>query len=127
MWVKTSNDVRNWSAPAQAFASTGNNHDSLPVVMADLAFVLFWIRDAGGQFDIVARRSIDGLQWGELIDVRSSANEDDVEPHPLVGASPGVVELYWGREAPLGSGDYDIVRDPAVVVLDPVFADGYDG
>jgi hypothetical protein len=127
MFVKTSSDVRDWSAAPQAFASTGNNHDSLPVVMSDQAFVLFWIQETGGQFDIAARRSLDGVQWGETIAVRSSADENDVEPHPLVGASPGVVELYWGREAPLTSADYDIVRDPSVVVLDPVFADGYEG
>ena len=126
LFVKTSTDVHDWSAPAQAFASTGNNHDSLPVVMPDQAFVLFWIRASAGPFDIVARRSADGLQWGETLAVRSSADENDVEPHPLVGDSPGVVELFWGREAPFGSGDYDIVRDPAVVVLDPILASGFD-
>lgn len=127
MFVETSTDVRDWTAAPRVFAGTGNNHDSLPVVMADQAFVLFWIREAGGQFDIAARRSADGVQWGETLDVRISAGENDVEPHPLAGASPGVVELYWGRETPLGSSDYDIVRDPSVVVLDALFADGFDG
>lgn len=125
MWVKTTTDLRDWGAPAQAFATSGNNHDSLPVVMPDDAFVLFWIREAGGQFDIAARRSADGANWSDDIVVTASADENDVEPHPLVGASPGLVELYWGRESPLGSGDYDIVRDPAVVVLDAIFADGF--
>ena len=126
MWVKTTTDVHDWSAAAQSFASTGNNHDSLPVVMPDDAFVLFWIREVAGQFDIVARRSVDGANWGEDIVVTASAGENDVEPHPLVGASSGVVELYWGRETPLGSSDYDIVRDAAVVVLDPVFTSGFE-
>lgn len=126
MWVKTTTDVRNWSAPAQPFAATGNNHDSLPVVMPDAAFVLFWIRESGGQFDILARRSLDGTNWDAELPIRVSACENDVEPHPLLTASPGTVELYWGREAPLGSGDHDIVRDPTFVVVDFVIANGFD-
>jgi hypothetical protein len=57
MFVKTSTNVHDWSAAAQDFAISGNNHDSLPVVMPDGAFVLFWIRESGGQFDIASRRS----------------------------------------------------------------------
>lgn len=126
MWVKTSSNPDDWSVPAQAFAASGNNHDSLPVVMPDDAFVLFWIRETGGQFDIAARRSTDGSSWGEVVDVTSTAGENDVEPHPLVGTSPGVVELYWGREIPPGSNDYDIVRIANVVVLDSIFVHGFE-
>lgn len=126
MFVKTSGNVHDWSAPAQNFATTGNNHDSLPVVMSDGAFVLFWIRAIGSQFDIAARRSIDGTTWQPTITVTSTPDENDVEPYPLPAESPGVVELFWGREIPVGSSDYDIVRDPAVIVLDSVFAGGFD-
>lgn len=127
MFVETATDVHDWSGLAQDFATTGNNHDSLPVVMPDGAFVLFWIREAAGQFDIAARRSLDGLTWQPTLAVTTTPAENDVEPHPLVGASPGIVELYWGRESPPGGGDYDIVRDPSVVVLDGIFAAGFDG
>ena len=126
MFVKTSVNVHDWSAAAQDFAVTGNNHDSLPIVMSDGAFVLFWIRAVGGQFDLAARRSVDGLSWQPTITVTATPDENDVEPHPLPGDSPGVLELYWGREIPAGSGDYDIVRDPTVIILDSVFADGFD-
>ena len=126
MFVKTSANVLDWSAPAQDFAITGNNHDSLPIVMPDDAFVLFWIRESGGQFDIAARRSLDGLTWQPTITVTSTLDENDVEPHPLAGSSPGVVELFWSREMPVGSNLYNIVRDPMVVVHDPVFANGFD-
>jgi hypothetical protein len=126
MFIKTSTDVHDWSAPAQDFAISGNNHDSLPVVMPDGAFVVFWIRESGGQFDIAARRSLDGLVWAPTISVTATASENDVEPHPLIGTSPGVVELYWGRESPVGSSDYDIVRDPAVIVLDSLFIGSFD-
>ncbi|TAH46159.1 MAG: exo-alpha-sialidase [Gammaproteobacteria bacterium] len=126
MWVKTTSNLRDWSVPAQAFAASGNNHDSLPTVMPDNALVLFWIREANGQFDIVTRRSTDGLNWGSDIPVTTTVGENDVEPHPLIGDSPGVVELYWGRETPLGSNDYDIVRDGSVLILDLILADGFD-
>lgn len=126
MFVKTTTDVRNWSATAQSFASTGNNHDSLPVVMPDDAFVLFWIRASGNQFDIAVRRSLDGLIWSPTLSVTSSADADDVEPHPLIGTSVSELELYWGRKSPLASGEYDIVRQARVVVKDAVFADGFE-
>ena len=126
MYVKTTTDVRDWSAPPQDFAITGNNHDSLPVVMPDGAFVLFWIRASGDQFDVAVRRSVDGTTWSPALTVTDTADADDVEPHPLVGASSDRVELYWGRDEPVGSLTYDIVREASVVVNDAVFADSFE-
>ena len=126
MYVKTTTDVRDWSAAPQDFAITGNNHDSLPVVMPDDAFVLFWIRASGSQFNIAARRSTDGVNWGPTLTITDTPDEDDVEPHPLVGTSSSEVELYWGRDTPAGSFTYDIVREPSVVVNDSIFADGFE-
>jgi BNR repeat protein len=127
MWVKTTADVHDWSAAARDFAGNGNNHDSLPVVMPDDAFIVFWIRAAGEQFDIAVRRSIDGVDWSTPLTVTDTPDADDVEPHPLVGESSSEVELYWGRDAPVGSFTYDIVREPAVLVNDAIFADTFDG
>ena len=127
MYVKTTHDVRDWSAPAQDFAIGGNNHDSLPVVMPDGAFVLFWIRQNGSGFDLAVRRSPDGSTWGEAIALTDTPDEDDVEPHPLVGTSATSVELYWGRDAPAGALAHDIVRDADVwIILDAIFGDGFD-
>jgi hypothetical protein len=126
MFVKTTTDVRDWSAPAQDFATTGNNHDSLPIVMPDNAFVLFWIRAAGDFFDIAARRSVDGVTWGPTLTITETPDVDDVEPHPLVGTSSSVVELYWGRDEPGGSFTFDIVREASVVVNDAIFSDGFE-
>ncbi|MCW5579025.1 MAG: exo-alpha-sialidase [Dokdonella sp.] len=126
IYVKTTHDPYDWSAPAQEFAASGNNHDSLPVVLADGAFALFWIRQNGNGFDLAVRRSPDAVNWAAPIALTNTANEDDVEPHPLVGTSPREVELYWGRAAT--AMDYDIVRLPAAPVLDDVvFADDFDG
>ena len=128
MYVKTTHDVRDWSTPPQDFAGTGNNHDSLPVVMPDGAFALFWIRAGGSQFDLAVRRSHDGATWGETIALTDTPDEDDVEPHPLVGASSSEVELYWGRDAPAGGLAYDIVREAhAPVVPDAIFGNGFEG
>lgn len=128
MFVKTTTDPLDWSGAAQDFALDGNHHDSLPVVMPDGAFALFWIRAAGSGFDLAVRRSVDGTTWGETIAITDTPDQDDVEPHPLVGASATSVELYWGRDDPAGSMTYDIVRraDVPVVDVDTVFADGFE-
>ena len=123
MYVKTSTDVHDWSAAPQDFAVTGNNHDSLPVVMPDDAFALFWIRESGIGFDLAVRRSLDGLAWDPAIAITDTPAEDDVEPHPLV-TSAATVELYWGRS--LAGLDYDIVREPEVRLFDDrLFVDGF--
>ena len=127
MYVKTTHDVRDWSASPQNFAASGNNHDSLPVVMPDGAFALFWIRQNGSGFDLAVRRSPGGATWGDAITLTDTPDEDDVEPHPLVGSSSSEVELYWGRAASASGMDYDIVREPhAPVLLDTIFADDFD-
>ncbi|MET0226850.1 MAG: sialidase family protein [Dokdonella sp.] len=127
MHVKTTTDVHDWSGAAQDFAIDGNNHDSLPLVMPDGAFALFWIRAAGDQFDIAVRRSSDGVTWQPTLAVTASADADDVEPHPLQDGTADSVELYWGRGIPVGGSDYDIVRETGVRVRDVLFADGFDG
>lgn len=126
MHVKTTPNPYDWSAPAQDFAITGNNHDSLPAVMPDGAFVLFWIVASSNQFDLRVRRSIDGLTWEPTRIITLSANEDDVQPHPLIGTSTSTVELYWGRGEAPGANNFRIVRDAAVVVSDDVFANGFE-
>ena len=128
MYVKTTTDVRDWSAPPRDFAVAGNNHDSLPVVMPDGAFALFWIRANGGQFDLAVRRSVDGTSWGDAIALSDTPDEDDVEPHPLVGTSASEVELYWARDVPAGQPyTHDIVGEAhAPVVADALFDDGFE-
>jgi len=126
MYVKATANVHDWSAAPQDFAVTGNNHDSLPVVMPDDAFALFWIRANGSQFDLAVRRSTDGTDWDAPLVLTATPGEDDVEPHPLVGASSTSVELYWGRDTPAGSLTYDIVREAHAAVVDSIFADGLE-
>jgi hypothetical protein len=63
-----------------------------------------------------------------VVPITLTPGSNDVEPHPLVGALPGMVEVYWGSESPPGSFEYHILRDPAVVVVaDLVFSDSFGG
>ena len=127
IYTKTTTNVRDWSAERVNFAVVGDNHDSLPVVMPDGAFVAFFIRATGGTYDIAFRRSTDGANWSPIVPVTQTLTVDDVEPHPLLVGSPDYVELYWGRDEPAGSFTYDIVREPIVPVNEIIFADGFDG
>jgi hypothetical protein len=124
--AETTTDVRNWSAAAVSLASDGDNHDSLPAVMPDGAFVVFYIHANGSQYDIYSRRSLDGAFFEPALTQHESAGASDVEPHPLVGTSASHVQLYWGREVPGGPLDYDIVRRSAAAVAEGIFADGFD-
>ena len=128
MYVKTTHDVRDWSAPRQDFAVAGNNHDSLPVVMPDGAFALFWIRENGGLFDLAVRHSLDGASWSNALALPGVVGEHAVEPHPLIGASSVEVELYWGsgQLPPADPVDMDIVREAHAVVVDSIFVDGLE-
>lgn len=127
--AETTTDVRNWSAPRMTLAAGGDsdNHDSLPVLLPDDRFVVFYIRSVdNGPYDIWSRRSSDAATFEPPLPQQLSAAENDVEPHPLVGASAATVQLYWGREMPPGSNDYDIVRLAAVPTGETIFADGFE-
>jgi hypothetical protein len=126
LYAKTTTDVRNWSASRIDFAVDGDNHDSLPVVMPDNAFAVFYIHADGGAYDVRSRRSPDGAMFEDPI-VHTDDDVSDVEPHPLVGTSSQKVDLYWAREADAGSGDYDIRRLAGVAVADAIYSDGFDG
>lgn len=126
VFAKTTTDVRNWSATPATIESDGDNHDSLPVVLPDDAFVVFYIHADGSQYDIRSRRSADAVTFEPSLPQEISADASDVEPHPLVGTSTASVQLYWGRESPAGSGDYDIVRRDGVVVTDGIFANRFE-
>lgn len=126
LYAETTTDVRNWSAPRTDFAVGGDNHDSLPALLPDDRFVVFYIHADGSQYDIWSRRSSDAATFEPPLPQQISAAENDVEPHPLVGATAATVQLYWGRETPPGSSDYDIVRRDAVPVGEAIFADGLE-
>lgn len=126
LFAETTTDPRDWSAAAVSVASDGDNHDSLPVVLPDGHFAVFYIHADGAQYDVYSRRSADGIAFDAALAQEVGTGANDVQPHPLVGASATTVQLYWGREAPPGSGDYDIARRAAVAVVDALFVDGFE-
>ena len=123
--VKATHDVRDWSAPP-ALVIAGTNTTPALAVMPDGAFVLLWSRYDGSQWDIVLRRSVDGFDWQPDVAVTSTPATSDLAPFALVGESPGTIDLYWSRSTGSGGAFADIVHDASVVVLDGVFADGFD-
>ncbi|MCQ4165582.1 sialidase family protein [Tahibacter harae] len=126
LYSKTTTDLRNWPAAPDLLADGADSHDSLPVLMPDGAFVVFYIAAVdGGPFDVFSRRSGDGTTYEAPWPQVQSPDALDVEPHPLVGDSAGTVQLYWGR-SPAASQDYDIWRKAAAPVRDAIFRDGLD-
>jgi hypothetical protein len=128
LWVKTSADPYDWSAPARQLTTDGNNHDAFPMVLADGSFVVLWSRVIDGGFQVVSRRSHDGIAWQPMLQHTARAGFDNIQPHALPTASPHSIELYWGAAQTPGNGsaDYDIVREPAALVADVLFADGFE-
>lgn len=122
--VKVTDNVNDWAAPA-VLEIPGNNLAPSLAVMPDGAFVLLYGRTIGGQSDLFARRSADGIVWTGEIQLTNTPNQPDDAPFAVAGTSPGVVELYWAQTPDLISPS-NIVRDGSVVVHDPVFASGFD-
>jgi hypothetical protein len=126
LWVKTSTDPYDWSAGPLLLTIDGNNHDAFPMVLPDGSFVVLWARVANGAFQIVSARSRDGVTWEPIRQHTDRAGLHNVQPHAVPGARPGTVELYWGAAQEPGYVDLDIVREPAVLVADGLFADGFE-
>ena len=122
--VKVTDNVDDWSAPP-VLEVPGNNAAPSLVVMPDGAFVLVYGRQIGGRSDLFARRSTDGIVWAEEIRLTDSSGYDET-PFALAGSSPGVVEMYWASTPDVSPTYTSIVRNGAVVVLDPVYASGFD-
>lgn len=126
LWVKTSDDPYDWSAPARQLTLDGNNHDAFPMVLPDGSFVVLWARVANGGFQVFSTRSHDGVDWQPLAQHSDRPGLHNVQPHALPGPASGTVELYWGAGQVPNYVDLDIVREPAVLVADWLFADDFE-
>ncbi len=128
LWVKTTTDPLDWSAPARLFTPDGNNHDAVPVVMPDDSFVILWSRFIDGGFQVVSSRSADGVAWQPMLQHTDRPGFDNIQPHVLQGPTNGTLDLYWGAGQVPGnpSVDHDIVREPAVLVADMIFGADFE-
>ncbi len=132
LWVKTSFDASDWSAPARMLTVDGNNHDAWPLVLSDGRLAILWARVIDGAFQIVSTVSSDGIAWTPPRQQTARAGLHNVQPHALPAAASGVVELYWGAAQVGGLTDLDIVRSAAVEVAPAttaalIHADGFEG
>lgn len=124
--IKSTHDARDWSQPSRELAS-GILGAARIAVMPDGAFVMVWSRSDGVQADISMSRSMDGTGWSPESTVAGTIDRNDGAPYPLATPSPGVIELYWSAATDGGMNfESQIVRDARIVVLDPVFATGFD-
>ena len=126
LWVKTSSDLYDWSAPPIPLTVDGNNHDPLPVLLEDGSFVVLWSRVANGAFQVFSTRSHDGLTWQPPLQHTDRPGLANIQPHAVPGQAAGSVELYWGAAQVPNDSNYDIVRDAAALVADWLFADDFD-
>lgn len=126
LWVKTSADPYDWSAPVRPLTLDGNNHDAFPMVLADASFAILWARVADGGFQVFSARSPDGIEWSAPLRHTDRPGLANIQPHALPASAPGSVELYWGAAQVPGDSNYDIVREPMVVVADVLFADDFE-
>jgi hypothetical protein len=121
IWIKTSTDPYDWSAPPRQLLPDGNNHDAFPSLMPDGSFVVLWARVVNNAFQLFSTRSLDGVIWQPIQQHTDRSNLNNVQPYALSGPTPAAVELYWGAGQQPGNGDFDIVREPAVIVADALF------
>lgn len=126
LWVKTTVDPYDWSAPARQLTLDGNNHDAFPMVAPDGSFVILWSRVINGGFQVVSSRSPDGVTWQPMLQHTDRPGLANIQPHALPGPTLHTLELYWGAAQQPGDGDYDIVREPSVVVAEVIFASHFE-
>ncbi len=109
LYAETSTDPYNWTAAATAVSLVDDNHDSAPIVMANGSFFLPYIVAQGtGNYNVVYRTSADGRAWSAATAVTSDTNLADVEPHAILGTTPGQLILAWGHQVTAGTNNYDI-------------------
>lgn len=125
--VRTTLDPGDWSGVAIPVTDQGDHSGPSLSLLPDGAFLLVWVRQSGKGVDLVAKRSTDGVNWGDDIMLVQGNGTLVNSAFALVGDSPGVVDLYWTRNAIVnGVVQPGVVEHEHVVVLDAIFADGFD-
>lgn len=109
LFAETSADPYNWTAVAVPIAQADDNHDSAPIVMPNGSFFLPYVVAQGtAHYNVVYRTSADGRSWNAATALTTDPDLADVEPHAILGSTPGQVILAWGRQVVAGTNNYDI-------------------
>jgi hypothetical protein len=115
IYAKTSANPYNWSVPRVPVSEGQNAHDSQPIVLHDGRFLVTYGAVAGDAGYNLYYRTTDVATWGAPVKLTTDADQFDVQPHPILHATPGHVVLSWGRQRAAGS-DYDIWVNPDLAV-----------
>lgn len=126
LWVRQSEDPHVWIGPPVLLTPDGNNHDAMPVVLADDSFAVLWARVISSAFQIVSAQSRDGSHWQPIRQHSDRPGLHNVQPRAVPGTGYGRMDLYWGAGQVPGHGDYDIVRQADVVMIETIFADDFE-
>ncbi|MBN8726535.1 MAG: exo-alpha-sialidase [Xanthomonadales bacterium] len=124
IWTRSSDDLADWSDPVRLVAG-GNNHDAWPLALADGTWAVLWARVDAGAFQIHSSHSADGSAWSAPRAQSDRPGLNNVEPFALPNGA-GRVELYWAAGQLPGDADYDIVRVADAVVVEGIFAHGFE-
>lgn len=124
MWAKTSTDPYDWSAPAVAFDTVDNSHDSQPIVLEGGTFLVTYARASTGYFDVCYRTGYNGKDWSEPVQVTHDDTKFDTQPHPLSRGIPGHVFLLWShQESLIEYIDHDVWIEPDLEIPLPLWLD----
>lgn len=124
IFVRTSSDPLLWTAPAFPLTTDADNQMAFPVVLSDGTLVTVWSRTGDGAgAQLWASWSSDGEAWSEPAPLPVTGTGTDTQPVALPTSAGGRIELYWARGL---EGDRDIFRQDRVLVVDPLWADGFE-
>ncbi len=115
IYARTSADPYDWSVPRVPVSEGENAHDSQPIVLHDGRFMVTYAAVANDAGYNLYYRTTDVAAWGAPVKLTTDLAEYDVQPHPILHATPGRVVLSWGRQRP-ASNDYDIWVNPDLAV-----------
>ena len=115
IYAKASANPYSWSVPRAPVSEGQNAHDSQPIVLHDGRFFVTYAAVAADAGYNLYYRTTDLATWAAPVKLTTDLSEYDVQPHPILHATPGHVVLSWGRQRP-ASNDYDIWVNPDLAV-----------
>lgn len=117
IFAETSAGPYAWNGAAVQVSPNTNDHDAQPIVLEDGTFFVAYAQSvAGTQYDLVYRRSPDGVSWGPAVQFTDDPDLADVQPHPVLHGTPGHVVMAWTRQKAAGADDHDIWVNPDLAV-----------
>lgn len=119
--AKASSDPYDWSGPSSEVSSGANTHDPQPLTLEDGSFLVTYIDQSGTDaFDLYYRTSMTGLEWSPATRITRTTTRYDVQPHPILQGTPGMVSLFWSYQdgaIPYSQHDIWMMKDLPVTQI----------